>query len=412
MKHTLKQAPSSWLVILILFFITSAIESMTMSHVFAFMPIYLISLHVAHTKTWVGILSAVTFVVGLPFVPLWGIWAKRYGGKPVIIRSAYVEMFVFILLSFSHSLLGIFVAMMLVGFQLGNTGIMLAALRHAAPENKVGFAVSIFSVASSVGSAGGPLLGGLLVGTHWLNLHGLYLIDGVLSFLAGTMLLLGYREDRIVIPSLTNENTTSVWHEAWQSITFTFSLSITWILFGLFSTMMVARQMVSPYLPLMIAQLSFFHLPTSSLIGDLMGLSAVVGAIITIYAGRLGDRVGFIRIMTITFFILIPSVVLLGITHQILLFTLALTVFSAGYSIVSAMIFALFSTKIPISHRSTAMNLIYLPLYIGGIIGPAIASFLVSFSITLPFVAASISFLIALLLIATQRSRLQQANGS
>jgi MFS family permease len=126
-----------WQIALILFFLTSAVESMSMSHVFAFMPVYLQSMHVSYVETWVGILSAVTFVVGLPLVPLWGVWAERYGGKIVVIRSAYVEMIVFVVLALSHSLIGVFAAMMLVGFQLGNTGIMLAAIRQATPDGRV-----------------------------------------------------------------------------------------------------------------------------------------------------------------------------------------------------------------------------------------------------------------------------------
>ena len=35
------------------------------------------------------------FVVGMPLVPLWGVWADKYSRKAVIVRSALVEAVVF-----------------------------------------------------------------------------------------------------------------------------------------------------------------------------------------------------------------------------------------------------------------------------------------------------------------------------
>lgn len=414
--------PTGWRTLLALFFITSAIESMSMSHVFSFMPVYLQSMHIPHVETWVGILSAVTFVIGLPLVPLWGIWAQRYGGKAVIIRSAYVEMIVFLLLGFSHSLIGVFISMLLVGFQLGNTGIMLSALRQETPEHRVGFAVSVFSVSSSIGMAGGPLVGGVLTGVGLLDLHGLYILDGILSFMAGSMLLLLYRERQQVTPNLAGNaiqtggvsaRAESAWTAAWKSVSFTFSLKVTWALFGVYTLLMMARQMMMPYLPIAIEHLPWHLVSVTMSIGGLMGLSAVVGAVITIIAGRLGDRVGFVRILILSFVVGLPAVLVLGFSHEVAWFTIALIVFSAGYSIGGAMVFALFSTRIPESHRTTAMNLVYLPLYIGGIIGPSIASGLTRIGLFGPFLGAAVMLLVGIVVIRfTLRNAQSTADSS
>jgi DHA1 family multidrug resistance protein-like MFS transporter len=158
------------------------------------------------TSTWVGVLNALTFVVGLPLVPLWGVWANRYGGKAVIIRSAYVEALVFAVLGFSHTLPGVVVAMALTGFQLGNTGIMLSSLRRLVPNDQVGYAVSTFSVASPVGMALGPLIGGWLVHATGLTLHDLYFIDALLSVLTGTILLFLYQEANPAADALSSHS--------------------------------------------------------------------------------------------------------------------------------------------------------------------------------------------------------------
>lgn len=388
---TVRGKVSGWHLALILFFLTSMVESIGMSHVFSFLPVYLQNMGVGRVSMWVGILSALAFLVGLPLVPLWGVWADRYSGKAVIIRSAYVEAVVFVILGLSHTFPGVFVAMALVGFQLGNTGIMLASVRRLVPNGKVGFAVSMFSVSSPVGMALGPLIGGGLVDSGLLNLHGLYVLDAALSFITGTMLFIFYREQPRNLQQHTPANG-SAWRMAWQSVHVTFSLRITWALFGVYTVLMMARQMINPYLPIAIEQLRPNLNQITIVIGGMMGLTALVGAVITVVAGKIGDVIGFKRVLAIAFAVNIPFTLMLVFAHHLIPFGLWLTGFSAAVSISGAMIFALLSTHVPESHRSTALNLVYLPLYLGGIIGPAMSSVLSRFGLIGPFAGASIAF--------------------
>ena len=131
---------------------------------------------------------------GLPLVPFWGVWAERYGRIPIIARSAFVEMAVFGLLWLSQNRWEAAFAILLVGFQLGNTGVMLTALRAAAPQGRVGFVISLFGVSPSLGFALGPAAGGWLVDHNVLNLHTLFAADAALSLASGAMLLAFARE--------------------------------------------------------------------------------------------------------------------------------------------------------------------------------------------------------------------------
>ena len=80
-------------------------------------------------------------------------------------------------------------ALLLVGFQLGNTGVMLTALRAATPLSRVGLAISLFGVAPSLGFALGPTVGGWLVDHGVFNLHTLFALDAAMSLAAGLLLL-------------------------------------------------------------------------------------------------------------------------------------------------------------------------------------------------------------------------------
>jgi DHA1 family multidrug resistance protein-like MFS transporter len=370
-------AASTWQVMLALFFITSVVESGSFSQVSAFLPVYLQGMRVPHVAVWVGLLASESSLVGLPIVPLWGVWARRYGAKAVIVRSAVVEVVVLGLLSVSHSLPSVAVALALVGLQLGNTGVMLSALRRVVPGNRVGFAVSLFSGASPVGMALGPFLGGWVADATPVGLHGLFRIDAALSVGTAAMLTLLYRESPR--PEGAGAGTdraaaTPVWREAYASVRAIFALPVVRRLFALYAVLMLGRQMLRPFLPLVIAPLSPSPAQVALVIGVLLGLAALTGAGISVVAGRLGDRVGFVRVLAggmAAVALLTPP---LGLIRQLAPFGADLIGYTAAMQIGTAMVFALLATEVPEPHRATALNLVYLPRYVTGIVGPGIVS--------------------------------------
>src|SRR5258706_8973554 len=193
---TSNRRASGWVMLLVLFGITSTIEAFSVSHVFRFLPLYLGTVHVppAEVPAWTGYLNAAFFLFGLPLVPFWGVWAERCGRVPIIARSAFVEAVVFIGLLLAQNRWEAAFALLLVGFQLGNTGVMLTALRAVTPPGRVGFAISLFGISPSLGFALGPSVGGGLVDHGVLNLHTLFAFDAVISLAAGVMLLAFPRE--------------------------------------------------------------------------------------------------------------------------------------------------------------------------------------------------------------------------
>jgi len=124
-----------WRILVAVFWVTSFIESMGVAQIFALLPAYLRQMGVdeADRLAFVGLFSSLVFVVGLPLVPLWGVWADKYSRKAVIIRSALVEAVVFAGVALSREPWQLALSMLLIGFQLGNTGVMLAGIRDVTP---------------------------------------------------------------------------------------------------------------------------------------------------------------------------------------------------------------------------------------------------------------------------------------
>ncbi len=89
---TIKPA-SDWRSLLILFTLAGVVESQAFGHLAAFRPLFLQQLGVplAQIPFWTGLLASLGFVIGLPLLPFWGVWADRYSRKLIIVRSAYVE---------------------------------------------------------------------------------------------------------------------------------------------------------------------------------------------------------------------------------------------------------------------------------------------------------------------------------
>ena len=65
------------------------------------------------------------------------------------------------------------------------------------------------------------------------------------------------------------------------------------------------------------------------------------------------------------------------------------------------MVFSLLATEVPPERRSQTLNLVYLPLYAAGIIGPAVGGALAGpFGAGAPFWAGAVVFLVGAIVVA------------
>jgi MFS family permease len=80
-------------------------------------------------------------------------------------------------------------------------------------------------------------------------------------------------------------------------------------------------------------------------------------------------------------------------------------VLGASTATVSAMVFGMLATEIPADRRSATLNLVYLPLYAAGIVGPAVGAGVTSLGgVAGPFVVAGAIFLLGALVILVRRT--------
>ncbi len=378
----------SWVLVLVLFGITTMLEGVGFSQVFAFLPLYLreLGLPADQAPQWVGMLTALTFVGGLPLVPLWGVWADKYSRKWVIVRSALVEAVTLGLLALSRQPWHVGVAILLVGFALGNTGTMLAVLRDVTPTRRLGTAITLFSAASPIGSAIGPALAGVIVDGFGWPLAMAYAVAAALSLAVAVMLAAGMREVRpAVIP------TGRVPALAFGAIRSIYTDPVTRNLFTVFGVAQLAQFMTSPYLPLLTEQVHGSLDGLASAVALVVGTAALVGGLVSPMAGVAGDRYGFRRMLIVALGGSALMLLAMPMAGSVALLAALNGLGAALGAALRAMIFALLSIDVAPQQRSATLNLAFVPLYLAGIVGPAIGAGVVTVGLAAPFVVAAAS---------------------
>jgi MFS family permease len=180
-------------------------------------------------------------------------------------------------------------------------------------------------------------------------------------------------------------------------------------IFLIFGISFVAIQMSRPYIPVLVEGIVGLGPGLASAIGLVAGTAALVGALVSPLGGVIGDRIGFRPVLItalsgagIVLFLmpLAPSIGMLAVLAVGL---------GAATATVSSMVFGLLATELPPERRSPALNLVYLPLYAAGTIGPAVGAVVASISgVNGLFIVGGCVFLFGALTILLRRRSLSE----
>ena len=360
-----------WRALLAIYAITALIESTGVSQVFAFLPLRLhqIGLPDAEVASFTGIFTALIFVFGIFLVPFWGVWADKYSRRAVIVRSALVEMVVFAAVALAREPWQLAAALLLTGLQLGNTGVMLAALRDVSPTNRIGTVSASFGATGPVGFALGPIVGGFMVDGLHLPLTSVFWLGSALSAVSVVLLTTASRDVRPVTVPVGRSLDLAA-----SAVRSAVSDAQVRRLFLIFGVAILGSLMARPYLPILVERLMGSGPGLASAIGLVVGTAGLVGALASPGAGPLGDRLGLRPVLVGTLLIGGISVAVMPLAASVAILAAVAVVFAATNAGVQAMVFALVAVETPTERRSATLNLVLLPLYVAGIVGPSLAA--------------------------------------
>jgi MFS transporter, DHA1 family, multidrug resistance protein len=382
-----------WRPLLAVYWIASLVEGMGVSQIWAFLPNRLAEVGVAASAVpyFVGVLGSLFFLTGLPIIPLWGVWADKYSRKAVIIRSALVEAVVFGVIAASMAPWQLVVGMLLVGFQLGNSGVMMAAIRDVTPRHRLGLALGIFAASSPLGFGAGPTIGAFMIDHLHATSASVFALAAALSVGVAILLAVGSQEVRPEkIP------TGSTIRLAFGAVRGVISDPVVRWLFVVYGSVFVGRQMSAPYMSLLVHQVEHTSLEVAGSVGLVLGLATVVGAAFSPLGGWVSDRLGFRLVLTASIAGMAVAFALIPIGGTVAWLAVVYSLAIAFQAVVGAMVSGILATETPPERRSATLNLIYLPLYLGGIAGPAIGAGVVTRGLPAVFYAAG-----AILAVAT-----------
>jgi MFS family permease len=381
-----------WRSLLLIYAITSTVESMGVAQVFSFLPSRLseVGLPDSQVPTFTGLFSSLIFVFGIVLVPFWGVWADKYSRRAVIVRSAVVEAVVFAGVALAREPWQLAASLLLVGLQLGNTGVMLAALRDVTPRDRVGTVTGLFGATGPLGMALGPVIGGVMIDGLHLPLTDVFWSGSLLSIAVVALLLLGSQDIR---PAVAPVGSALVL--ARRAVSGVLSDPAVRRIFLIFGVSILANQMSRPYLPLLVKSLHGGQPNLASAISLVTGVAVLVGALLSPLAGPLGDRIGFRAVLAGA--LLGAGVALLGmaVAPSVAVLAGVAVVYAALQAATQAMVFGLVAVEVAPERRSATLNLVLLPLYVAGIIGPTVGAVAAGVGgIPAPFLVAAVVFLV------------------
>jgi predicted MFS family arabinose efflux permease len=235
----------------------------------------------------------------------------------------------------------------------------------------------------------------LVDGLGW-SLSAMFLASAGLSIATGALVWFGSREVR---PEVIPEG--RVLPLAFGALRGVLGDPAVRRIFAIYGVAFLANQMSRPYQALIVEHIVGQGPGLASSIGFVAGTAALVGAVAASFGGVLGDRVGFRPVLVGALLLGGLSLVAVPLAAVIPLVALAVLIFTACNSTVGAMVFSLLATEVPAERRSQTLNLVYLPLYAAGIVGPAVGGTIAGVTgPNGPFWAAAVVFLVGAVVVA------------
>jgi DHA1 family multidrug resistance protein-like MFS transporter len=262
--------------------------------VFPFLPLFIGELGVGdvqQVEIWSGITSFGQALVLSVFSPIWGAVADRRGRRVMVLRAAFGGGLVIGLMGLSQNIWEFFGLRLIQGAMTGVVAAASALAISFVPRNRIGMALGMIQMSSFAGNAVGPSLGGFTADHFGYRLS--FAVSGCLFLIAGILTLLFVKEHFVPPPpGATRPGLTGLLRDIRTRGRDKQLLIMMVVLFSA----QFGVNVVQPMLPLFVQYID----PSQSaafVTGLIFTVAGVVAAVSSIVWGRLGDRIGFRRLL-------------------------------------------------------------------------------------------------------------------
>lgn len=285
----------SWQRILTMLVIAQFATAVGFSSFFPFLPFYVDELGSAYGFN-LDFLAGLTYsgqALTMALIsPVWGALADRYGRKIMVERATFGGVVILLLMAFARSAEDLVVLRAIQGLITGTVAAANALVAATAPRERMGFAMGMLQVALGAGIAFGPLVGGAIADAY--GYPATFYVTSVMLFISGLLVHFFIIEDfhRQVQERARGTGLLRSWLEV-------FSLPGVTAVYLLRFLTQLGRNILLPITPIFIQVLITGPERLNTVTGLVTGLAAASATISAVYLGRLGDRIGHLRILLI-----------------------------------------------------------------------------------------------------------------
>jgi len=339
--------------------------------VFPFLPLFIAELNVGdlhQVELWAGITSFAQALVLAFCSPIWGAIADRRGRRLMVLRAAFAGGIIIGLLGLSQNIWQFMGLRIIQGTLTGVVAATTALASTFVPKQRIGFALGLLQMALFGGNAIGPLMGGFSadrLGYRWS-----FAVSAALMLSAGVITLLFVREQFVPPPPGQGSRGLA---GLWQDIRERGRDKQLIIMMVVLFSVQYGINVVLPILPLFVENLDASESPATAT-GLIYTVAGLVAAASSVVMGRIGDRVGYRRMLIAMAFgaglLYIPQAFVRGVAQLVALRGL-LGIFDGGLlPSANALIASSSDDKNSRSSHGTTYGLVYLANGFGFAFGP------------------------------------------
>lgn len=249
----------------------------------------------SYVQNWSGWIFAITFVTAFIFSPIWGRIGDKYGRKRILIISATGLATSVLLMGFAKSVWQLFLLRLMMGVFTGFIPMSQALISIQTPRKIAGSVLGTLQTGSIAGTLMGPLLGGTLA--DLLGYSTTFKWTSLSIFVSALIVLLGIKEIQLKVESQVELKS----YTRKEVILHIIKSPVLLAVMLISALVQIAHFSIQPILSLYVVEING---PEN--IAFMSGLAFSAAGLGNLFMakhwGRLGDRIGYIKIIIVLLF--------------------------------------------------------------------------------------------------------------
>jgi len=320
-----------------------------------------------YIQRWSGLVFGVTFLSAFIVSPIWGRIGDKYGFKPILLITGYGIATSVFFMGIIHSVFGLFILRMIMGFVTGFIPTSIALISKQTPKSEAGKTLGTLQMGNVAGSLFGPILGGMLADN--VGFQYTFVITSISVMIATTVVFFGIKE--IKQQSEVKKKIPRTQKDVIKQILSRKMLVMVMVIALLIQ---VGNFSIQPLLALYVSDLT--HATSIALLSGLAFSATGFGnLLLTRQWGKLGDIIGYEKVLLIL--LILASILIIPQALVTELWQLVVLRFLYGM-VVGGMIpcvTAYIRIEAPLEMQGEILGYNQSFRFLGNVIGPALGGF-------------------------------------